>query len=223
MRDRIRLNVVLAVSAFWVFAVSAATGNAPVKPADQTADARAIQTTFSQYKAALLESDGSRAADVLSARTIAFYDGIVQHALHTSRAKVEELDFISKLMVARIRLEFTREQISRMTGREMLEIGVNNGWISKSSVANIERLVEIKVDSSEASASMPLAPGVPAFRFVKESEQWKLDLVASFALANAAMKQEITKSGLTEEEFIIRVLRMLSSKEVDEGIFSPPR
>ena len=52
--------------------------------------------------------------------------------------------------------------------------------------------------------------------------QWKLDLVASFALANDAMKQEITKAGLTEEQFIIRALSALSAKKVDERIFSPP-
>lgn len=219
----IRFSAVLAVTVFWVLAVSATASDAPAKPKDQTADALAIETVFSQYKDALLKSDGPAAASVLSARTIAFYDGIVHHALNTSRAKLGELDFISKLMVARIRLEFTREQISRMTGRELLMIGVNNGWISKSSVANIDRLVEIKVASSEATASMPIAPGVPAFRFLKESGQWKLDLVASFDLANAAMKQEITKSGLTEEQYIIQLLRVLSSREVGEGIFSPPR
>ncbi len=218
----IRWKVVLAVTAFWILAVSAAASDAPAKPKGQTAEALAIETVFSQYKDALLKSDGSGAADVLSTRTIAFYDGIVHHALNTSRAKLGELDFISKLMVARIRLEFTREQISRMTGRELLVIGVDKGWISKSSVANIDRLVEIKVSSSEATASMPVAPGVPAFRFLKESGQWKLDLVASFDLANAAMKEEIKSSGLTEEQFILQLLRMLSSKEVGEGIFSPP-
>jgi hypothetical protein len=218
----IRWKAAFALTAFWALAVSATASDAPAQPKDQSADTLAIEAVFSAYKDALLKSDGSGAADVLSARTIAFYDGIVHHALNTSRAKLGELDFISKLMVARIRLEFTREQISRMTGRELLVIGVDNGWISKSSVANIDRLVEIKVASSEATASMPVAPGVPAFRFLKEPEQWKLDLVASFDLANAAMKHEITTSGLTEEQFIIRLLRVLSSKKVDERIFSPP-
>jgi hypothetical protein len=123
----IRSNVMLALTAFWVLAVSAAAGNAPAKPTGETAEVRAIQATFSQYKEALLNSDGSKAAEVLSARTIAFYGGIARHALSTSRADLGKLDFITKLMVVRIRHEFTRAQISSMTGRELLVIGVNNG------------------------------------------------------------------------------------------------
>ena len=59
----IRVKVVLAVTAFWVLAGSAAAGDAPAKPKGQTADALAIETAFSQYKDALLKSDGSAAAD----------------------------------------------------------------------------------------------------------------------------------------------------------------
>ena len=195
---------------------------ASAQPKDQPTDAQAIQAVFAQYKEALLQGDGAKAADIVSARTIAFYDGIVTHTLNTPREKLVGLDFISKFMVLRIRHEFTKAEISEMTGRKLLETGVNKGWISKASVANIEQLVEIKVDASEASAAMAAFPGVPAFHFLKESGQWKLDLVGSFALANAAMKQEITNAGLTEEQFIIQALRMVSSREVDERIFSPP-
>ena len=212
----IRPKRLLALSTVLIFALSAGAADAP-------SDTRAIQTVFSQYKAALLEGDGSKAADIVSARTIAFYDGIAAHALKTPRAKLADLDFISKFMVLRIRLEFTRSQIEQMTGRELLATGVEKGWISKSTVANIERLVNVKVVASEASASLPVAPEIAAFRFLRESGKWKLDLVATFALANAAMMQEVTKSGMTEDQFILRVLSALSSKEVNERIFSPPR
>jgi hypothetical protein len=218
----IRWKAVLTLAVVWTLAVSAAGSDAPSKPKGQTAEAQAIQTAFAHYKDALLEGDGEKAADVVSAGTIGFYGGIVTHVLNTPRAKLNDLDFISKFMVLRIRHEFTRPQLVKMTGRELLVIGVDRGWISKSSVANIERLVNIKVHASEAVASMNAAPEFPAFRFLKESGQWKLDLVASFGLANEAMKQEIKKSGMTEEQFIIRALNMLSSKEVDDRVFSPP-
>lgn len=214
------LRAVLALSILWTVAAGAA--DAPAKPRDQAADARAIQTSFSQYREALLAGDGAKAADAVSARTIAFYDGIVRHALTTPRPQLLELDLISKLMVLRMRHEFTRSQLAAMTGRDALVTGVSKGWISKSSVANVERLVDIEVGSAEASASMPGAAGIPVFRFVNEAGQWKLDLVASFGLAGAAMKEAVTKSGLTEEQFIVRLLAIASSKQVDERIFSPP-
>lgn len=210
----IRLKAVVALSVFCALAVSAETG--------KTADVRAIQAAFSQYKDALLQGDGAKAADIMSARTIAYYDGIRTHALKTPRAKLAELDFISRFMILRLRHEFTRTQLSQTTGRELFITGVERGWISKSSVVNLARLVNIKVVSSAASASVPQAPGISAFHFLKESGQWKFDLAASFPLANSTMTQEIAKSGMTEDEFIIRALGALSSRKVDERIFSPP-
>ena len=218
----IRRKAVLTLTLCWALAVSAGGSDAPSQPKGQAADAGAIQTVFAQYKDALLEGDGQKAADVVSAGTIGFYDGIVTHVLTTPRAELMKLDFISKFMVLRIRHESTRAQLSRMTGRELLAIGVARGWISKSSVANIERLVNIRVHASEATAAMSMAPEFPAFRFLKEAGQWKLDLAASFPLANNAMKEEIKKAGLTEDEFIIRTLNALSSKPVDDRIYSPP-
>lgn len=208
-----RLKTALTVAMLWTLVASAG---------DQTAEERAIHSVFAQYKDALLLGDGSKAVGVVSTRTIVFYDGIVNHALKTPRAELSELDFISKFMVLRIRHEFTRAELSEMTGRKLLELGVDKGWISKSSVANIDRLVNLEVDSSRASAALPSAPRIAAFHFLKESDEWKLDLAASFALANSAMKQEIAKSGLTEEQFIIRALNLLSSTAVDDRIFAPP-
>ncbi|HEV7764872.1 MAG TPA: hypothetical protein VGQ76_07730 [Thermoanaerobaculia bacterium] len=205
------LKTAFTVAVLWTLVASAG---------DQSAE-RAIHTVFAQYKDALLQGDGAKAAGVVSTRTIVFYDGIVTHALKTPRTELNELDFISKFMVLRIRHEFTKSELSEMTGRKLLERGVDRGWISKSSVANIDRLVNLEVDSSKASAAIPSAPGIAAFHFLKESGEWKLDLAASFALANAAMKQKIAKSGLTEEQFIIRALNLLSSTPVDDRIFAP--
>jgi hypothetical protein len=96
------------------------------------------------------------------------------------------------------------------------------GWAWRCPAARPPPLRWDTKNGHKASASIAQAPGIAAFHFVNESGQWKLDLVASFQLANDAMGQEITKSGLTEEQFIVRVLGMLSSKEIDERIFSEP-
>lgn len=208
------LRVLVAVTSLFAFVISASAGKAT--------DAAAIQNVFSQYKEALLASDGSRAADLVSSRTIVYYEEILGLALNTPKRKLADLDFISKFMVLRIRHEFDKTTLAKMTGRELLILGVKRGWISKSSVSNIGELTHIKVRDDQASASIPVAPGLPAFYFHNESGQWKLDLLSSFELGNAAMKQEIAKSGLTEEQFILRALAMLSPKNVDERILSGP-
>jgi len=182
----------------------------------------AIQSTFSQYRKALLESDGSKAADLVDTRTIKLYDEIRTNALEMPRQKLSQLDFISKFMVLRVRHEFSKSQIEKMSGRELFKLGVDKGWISASTVSNVERLARIKIDLHKASASIPQAPNTPALYFLNESGQWKLALWQSFEIANLAMKSEVEKSGLTEEEFVIKTIDALSSKKVDVRILSGP-
>lgn len=195
---------------------------APSRSQREAADRASIQKVFAQYREALTANEGSKAADLVSARTIVFYDEIVSHALKMPREKMGRLDFVAKFTVLRVRHEFDKAEIEKMTGRQLFILGVDRGWISKSSVASIGQLTEIKVDQHQAAASIAQAPGIPAFHFVNESGQWKLDLILSFQLANDAMGAEIAKTGMTEEEFIVRALNMLSSKKFDDRVFSGP-
>jgi hypothetical protein len=217
-----RFRALLVAVSLLALAVNVPAVTPLPRPQGPATDTNAVEKAFLQYRDALLEGDGAKAAELVDARTITHYGEIVSHALKTPRQELSRLDFISKFMVLRTRHEFSKSRIEKMTGRELFIIGVENGWISKSTVSNTKRLTEIKVDLNRASASIPLAPGIPVFHFLNESGQWKLNLLASFEIANFAMKQEVTKSGLTEEQFIIRTLNALSSKEVDERIFSGP-
>jgi len=194
-----------------------------VSAADSAADAASIRKTFGDYQKALLDGDGAKAAEVVSARTIAYYDDALTQALSTPREKLAKLDIITKLMVLRLRHEFDKARLTGMSGRELLVFAVDKGWISKSSVASFEGL-EIEVDGPKASAEVAAFPGVPLFHFVKEGGQWKLDLVESFGLAGQAFGQEVAKSGMPEEEFLLRILGVLSpDRKVDERILAGPR
>ena len=187
-----------------------------------TPDTDAIQNTFSQYRSALLKGDGAKAAELVDTRTIRFYSEILTYALEMPHQKLRQLDYLSKFMVLRIRHEFQKAQLEKMSGLDLFKLGVEKGWISSSSVANIDRLARINVDLNKASASVPKFPNTPALYFLKESGQWKLALWQSFEIANIAMKSVVEKSGLTEEEFIIQSINMISSKKVDTRILSGP-
>jgi hypothetical protein len=217
-----RFQTLLIVVSLLALGVNVPAKTPPPRPQGQARDTSAIEKAFLQYRDALLEGNGSKAAELVGGRTITLYDEIVTHALKMPRQNLAQLDFISKFMVLRIRYEFNKSQIEKMTGRELFIIGVEKGWISKSSVSNVKQLAKIKVDLYEASASIPQAPDVPVFHFLNESGQWKLNLLPLFEMFNVAMKQEVTKSGLTEEQFIMRALNTLSSKKVDERILSGP-
>ena len=188
----------------------------------QTPEPEEIQNTFSEYRKALLKGDSSKAAELVDKRTIEFYGQILTNSLEMPHRKLRQLDYLSKFLVLRVRHEFNKSQIEKMSGLDLFKLGIDNGWISPSTVSNVDRLVKIKVDLYKASASVSKFPNTPAFYFLKESGQWKLALWQSFELVNLAMRLAVERSGLTEEEFIIKSINMLSSKKVDARILSGP-
>lgn len=188
----------------------------------QETDKAAIEKTFLQYREALLKGDGVEAAKLVDSQTIAMYDEALTNAMKMSRRNLARLDFFSKFIVLRLRHEFNKSELEKMTGRELFVIGVERGWISKSIVSNVKQLAKIKVDLYKASASFPQAPNVMALVFLNESGQWKLALWQLYEFINIAMKDEIAKSGLTEDQFIINALGPISSKKVDERILEGP-
>lgn len=190
----------------------------------QTPDPEAIENAFLQYRSALLKGDAAKAAELVDTRTIVYYNQILTNALEMPHQKLRQLDYLSKFMVLRIRHEFNKSQLEKMSGMDLFKIGVDKGWISTSTVANIDRLAKINVDVdlNKATASIPRFPNTPALYFRKESGRWKLALWRSFELVNLAMRLTVEKSGLTEEEFILKSINMLSSKKVDTRILSGP-
>src|SRR5687768_1161148 len=96
--------------------------SSPLSQSQTRTSEEAIQSTFSQYRKALLEGDGSKATELVDTRTIALYGEIRTNALEMPREKLSQLDFISKFMVLRVRHEFSKSQIEKMSGRELFKL-----------------------------------------------------------------------------------------------------
>jgi hypothetical protein len=102
------------------------------------------------------------------------------YSLHTPRAKLTELDFVSKLMVARIRHEFTREQLltlALINGEDLSRWHSQSIWIAKAEkarrnpgfVLNARQLTIARMVST-ARATVAQANGQPVLRIVKVKE-----------------------------------------------------
>jgi len=181
-----------------------------------------IAQVFQQYRSALLNEDGKEALELVDSQTIRYYDDVVKDALKISRADLNRLDLYTKFMVLRLRHEFRKDQLEKMTGDSLFILSVKQGWVSKSEASNNSKLVNIKYDRHLASASLPQAPEIPAFYFMKENGKWKLALWKNFELANVAFSQMLQQSSLAETEFLVRLLENISKYRVDENIFEAP-
>jgi hypothetical protein len=181
-----------------------------------------VTKVFRAYQAAVLRGDGEAAWSVLDSHTMNFYAQVQRDALSMAPAEFDRLDWMAKLMVARVRVEFRRGELQKLSGKYLFVLAVTNGWISKSTVESVKVLEGVAVSGRYATIFLPEAPAIPAFSFIQEGSEWKFALWKSFALANRSMDQMRKESGLPEKEFLLELLRRVSKYKVDEKVFDGP-
>jgi hypothetical protein len=125
------------------------SGGSQVDPKEE------ISRTFQKYRAALLEADGDTAWALLDSHTTKFYSQVLEDALSIPRSDLQRLGFVHKFTVLRLRLEFRRQALQRLTGQSIFVLAVTNGWISRSEVQSLESLDKVTVDGRYATAYLP--------------------------------------------------------------------
>jgi hypothetical protein len=186
-------------------------------------DTNAIRQCFSEYKDALLAEDGAKAVELVDGETIELYSRQLDWALKATPGETRALGLLDKLSVLRIRMEFSRQELLEMDGRELFVYGVDHGWIDPEGVKN-NSLGKITVTQDSATVQ-GLNQGKPTpinWVFTREGDAWKLNLLSILPAAETAFKMLIRESGQTEDEFLIEILSMLSEKRPDKSIWFPP-
>lgn len=181
-----------------------------------------VQQVYQAYRSALLTRDGISAWKRIDSRTKDYYDEIARDCLSIKREELNRLDLLSKIMILRLRLEFRRDKLQTFDGAKIFIIGVEKGWISRSSVQAIKKIDRITIDRDLAQGFLVQAPNFPAIRFDKEDDGWKVALWKSFELGNASLQQTIKQKGMSEEKFLKIILGQLSKYKVDDQIFNGP-
>jgi hypothetical protein len=184
-------------------------------------DEAAIRQVFSEYHAALAGKDGAKAARKVTSATIANYGKMKTAALESSAQQVRALSFVDRLMVLRLRSEFTPQALSRMSPEQLFAHGVAQGWVGQNQTDNALGAIAIKGD--QASAEALVNGEVTPFRFLFQNERgWRLDLVTLMASVNPAMASAAREAGMTEDAFIVHVLEQVGGKKLPDGIWDPP-
>jgi hypothetical protein len=130
---------------------------------------------------------------------------------------------MDKFVVLRLRHDFKRKELLKMTGRDLLVHAVDQGWISRSTMENAE-IGEVRLDASgfRAAVSLKQAPDTPLFVFVQEQGMWRIALSRTFGIVNQWFKNMVATSGLSEEEFAITTIESISRYKVDRRILDGP-
>lgn len=181
-----------------------------------------VKAVFEKYKKAIQSDDGKTAAEVVDDTTIKWYADAIADALKADKASTRRMKLINKFTVLRLRLDFSKDELTKMTGKGLFILSIERGWTGKGGMESVV-IDRVKFDKELAQAFLKEDPDVPAFYFIRSNNAWKLALWKSFEMANVAMSQMAKERGMGEDEFILATLKRLSKFKVDESLYEPPK
>ena len=182
-----------------------------------------VHESFELYREAILAGDGEMAVQYLNQASIDYYDDLLKAALYLKESEFEKRTILDKMMILRLRMNFTAKELKNMKGRELIVYSIQKGWIGKSSVVNIELSEETKIKGDWATIEV-LHNGQGSdlnFIFQKENDIWKLDINEIFKITNMTLAYFVQQSDYTEKEFIEMVLESADNKKVQKSHYKP--
>lgn len=196
----------------------------PMLTIAQQTEEKNVRKTFDTYKSAILNDKGEEAVKQVDAKTIAYYNDILQKVKTADSLQIDKLSVMDKLMVLMIRHRISKEEIMTMDGRRLLVTAIKMGMVGKSSVINNE-VGAVKVNGNFASANL-LVKGQKtplAFEFHKENGAWKLDLTALFPSGEAALRRIVKQSGKPENDYLLSLIQLTNGKAPGAKVWVPTK
>jgi hypothetical protein len=120
-----------------------------------------------------------------------------------------------------LRDQIESEQLRGMSGRDILVLAIDNGWVGKQGVSKLD-IDEIDVNGDKATARVlsMRGPTDQVMQFVREGG-WKFDLRALMD-RSASIVEEMLRSQGDIEENVVSLMSMTSGREVSPTIWDPP-
>lgn len=182
-----------------------------------------VKALMIDYRDAIVAGKGTDAVDMVSQRTIAYFDSMRLAALAMPAAEVKRADVMDQLMILTLRGHHTRAELEGSNGRALFVVAVEKGWTG-SEVRSLEPGV-IKVDGDTAQIGMIAPTGTlpPAmgFRAYLEDGRWKLDIMSIAVVAGPAFEASLEMIDPDRERAMLKLLGMVLKKPVDATLWEP--
>ncbi|MCS6846955.1 MAG: hypothetical protein RMN52_04485 [Anaerolineae bacterium] len=201
--------------------ISTPTPDQPPAKATSKSDEAAIRDVAEAYIAALTRGDAAGMIAQLDKQTIAWYEGVLKSANFDKRSAFDRLDIQKKVLVLRLRNTFNAAQLKKMTVQDMLQAAVDNGWYTSDFLGTL-KIAKVRVKGDRASASLQVQPDSYVVQFVRENGQWKMSLVFILNAASSILERQLERTGLKQEEALVRLLESSSGYQIDPRSFDGP-
>ena len=147
-----------------------------------------VRAAFARYVAAVAARDGAAAVGLVTPASLAHQERLRDLALVAPREQLAALPSADRLMVLRLRHEFTAEELRPLSGADLIRIGVEEAWSSPKVLAPLAiTAVEETGDPATARVERAGEPVPIRLLFRRDAGRWRLDLVELARGSDAAL------------------------------------
>lgn len=201
-----------------LFVLIGALGACTPKGVSDAAEAREV---FEKYRRAVLAQDGEAAAECVGSSTFDIYESWRDLALNASLQQLQRENVMNMFVVVRLRSLYDRSEIEAISPRDLFVIGVEKGWVSRSSVENVE-IASLEFDGDRGKLFVAKGSDVH-FAVEREDGEWKLDLGPVMEMAGPLMDAQAEDAEMTKRVFVEYLYLSVSEDPLDPEVWKGPR
>jgi hypothetical protein len=183
-----------------------------------------VRQTYENYKSSILENRGADASELVSVRTLEYYDNMILHAISSDSITIANLPFYDAFSVLVMRHYLLKEELLKMDSKTFFIYIIENDFFEKEKIIDT-KVGDVKINRNFALGKMILKDQeLPLFlNFYKENDLWKFDLVSQIKTSTSYFTDYFKSSELTVNEFINEALFRLNGKEPSPSIWNPTK
>lgn len=181
------------------------------------AEADAVRAAARDYIAAAHGRDGAAAARLVSRETRAHYARLARLAVSAPEAQVRAAPLMERLMILMYRHRVPAADLRGLAGDAAFAYTIDEGWVSGDADGGPD-VSQVPVYGKDDHAV--LGDGEAAVYFIREDGAWRWDMMPTVRAASATLAPP-PDSGMTEDEFVMFVLKYSSGRDPSPDIWRP--
>lgn len=180
-------------------------------------EAEAVRAVARDYIAAARQRDGTAAARLVSRETREYYARMAAMAVSAPEAQVRAAPLMERIMILMYRHRVPAGELRSLAGDAAFAYTIDQGWVSKDAEEDPD-LSGVDVFGGADHAIM--GEGPETIFFVKEDGGWRWDMMRTIQAASTSLAPP-PGSGMTEDDFVMYILKYSNGRDPSPRIWRP--
>lgn len=176
-----------------------------------------INLSFKKYNTNISDNRNPEAITYINSKTIKYYDYLLSTVKNADSVKISALNLFDKYAVIACKYNTPKDKILNFNKKSFLLGAVGNLSLKNGELGNV------KIDGNSAVADFVMIKKdltVPIY-FEKENDIWKLNFLPFFKLGEKGLKEEAENYDLTENEFVLFLIKKGNYNAPKNNIWKP--